>query len=91
MLKCSIDIRSPEDPFTRIVSVLLSVIVMIKVYHCANGNEPFDGQIGFGTYSVIQCKFDGDGDGEGICKWTFKRTALYSGVVLKILVTVREP
>ena len=34
-----------------------------------------DGQIGFRTYSVHQCKFDddcyGDGQGDGTCKRTF--------------------
>ena len=43
--------------FTRTVSVTVPVTVL----HCVNGDGPFDGQIGFGTHSVRQCKFDGDG------------------------------
>ena len=43
----------------------MSVTVIVKVYHCANGDGPIDGQIGFGIHSVHQCKFDGDGDEDG--------------------------
>ena len=54
----------------------MSVKVTIKVYHFASGDVPFDRQIGFGTHSVHQCKFDGDcdgdGDGGGMCKQTFR-------------------
>ena len=50
--------------FTRTVSVPVSV----NVLHCVNGDGLFDGQIGFGTYSVRQCKFEGDCDGDGTCK-----------------------
>ena len=36
----------------------------------------FNRQIGFRTHSVRQCKFDGvcdgDGDGDGLCKYTLK-------------------
>ena len=49
----------------------VSVKVTVKVYHCANGDEPIDGQIGFGTYSILQCKFDDDCYGDGTCKRTF--------------------
>ena len=53
----------------------VSLKVTVKVYHCANGDEPFDGQIRFRAYSVHQCKFDndcyGDGDGDGTCRRTF--------------------
>ena len=45
--------------FKRTVSV--SVSSTITFFHCANGDEPFYAQIGFGTYSFHQCKFDGDG------------------------------
>ena len=38
----------------------------------------FNRQIGFRTHSVCQCKFDGvcdgDGDGDGLRKWTLKST-----------------
>ena len=44
---------------------------------CACGDRLFDGQIGFGTHYIHQCKFDGDcdgdGDGDGMCKWTLIR------------------
>ena len=30
----------------------MSVKVTVKVYHCANGDGPFDGHIGFGIHSV---------------------------------------
>ena len=33
-------------------------------YHCANGDEPFGRQIGFGAHSVHQCKFNDDCDGD---------------------------
>ena len=50
----------------------ISVRVSIKVYYCATGDGPFDGQIGFRIRSLRQCKFDGDiegdGDGDGTCK-----------------------
>ena len=56
--------------FTLTVSVSMSVSVFVKVYHCANGNGPFDRQNGY-----TQCKFDGDGDehgdGDGTCKQIF--------------------
>ena len=35
-------------------------MVTIQVYHCANSDGLFGGQIGFRTHSVYQCKFDGD-------------------------------
>ena len=38
---------------------------------CVNGNRPFDGQIGFGTHSVRQCKVDGDGADDDTCKRNF--------------------
>ena len=59
-----------KGPFTRTVSLFVSVTV--NVYHCVNGDRLFDGQIGLGTHSACQCKFDGDGDGNrgGTCKWT---------------------
>ena len=41
--------------------------VTVEVYHCANGDRPFDGQIGFRTHSVRRCKFDGN----EMCKRTF--------------------
>ena len=41
--------------------------ITVKVYHCVNGDSPFDGQIIFGTNSVHPCKFYGD----GMCKQTF--------------------
>ena len=47
-----------KSPLTRSVSVPVSVT--IKADHCASGVGPFDRQIGFGTNSVQQCKFDGD-------------------------------
>ena len=34
----------------------------------SKGDGPFDGKIGSGPYSVRQCKFNGDGDGDGMCK-----------------------
>ena len=46
---------------------------------CQYGDGPFDRQIGFGTHSVCPCKFDGDCDGDGTCKWTLRRDRrLYS-------------
>ena len=33
------------------------------LYLCVSGEGPFDGQIGSGTHSDRQCRFDGDGDG----------------------------
>ena len=53
--------------YTRTVSVPVSAKVTVKVYHCANGDGSFDGQIELRTYSLHQCKFDGvcDGDGDG--------------------------
>ena len=53
------------------VSVTITITITVKVYHCANGDGPFDGQIGFGIHSVHQCKFDCDGDEDGMCKQTF--------------------
>ena len=56
----------------------LSVKVTVKVYRYTNGDGPFNGQIGFRTHSVHQCKFDcdcdfdGDGDVDDACKWTLK-------------------
>ena len=47
----------------------------VKVGHCNNNDGSF-WQIGFRTYSIRQCKFDGDGDGDG----TYKRI---STLVLK--------
>ena len=53
-----------------------TVTVAVKVYHCANGDRRFDGQIGFRTHSVRQCKFEGDcdrdGDGDSMCKQTLR-------------------
>ena len=54
----------------------MPVSVTVKVDHCADGDGPFDGQIGVGTHSVRQCKFDvdgdcdGDGDRDCMCKCT---------------------
>ena len=46
-----------------------------SVYHCADDDGPFDGQIEFGTHSVCQCNFDGDEDdgGDGRRKRTFRK------------------
>ena len=62
------------------------VKVTVKVYHCANGDGPFDEQIAFGSYSVHQFKFDedcyGDGNGDGTCKRTFtvRVSEVYSAI-----------
>ena len=58
--------------YTYRLPVSLFVSVTVNVYHCVNGDRLFDGQIGLGTHSACQCKFDGDGDGNrgGTCKWT---------------------
>ena len=61
-----------KSPFLRTVSRPASVTV--KAYHSTNGDKPFDGQIGFGTHSVRQYKFDGDGG--GTCKWTLTDATL---------------
>ena len=53
--------------FTRTVSV--SVSVSLKVYHCVNGDGPFDGQNGFCTHPLAWCKPDGD----GTCKQALRR------------------
>ena len=53
---------STKGSFTRAVSVPTAITV--NVYHCANGDGPFDRENGFGTHSVCQCKFDGDCDGD---------------------------
>ena len=47
-----------------IISVPISFTVTVKVYHCSNGHGPFDGQIGFRTNSICQCKFDSDCDSD---------------------------
>ena len=49
----------------------VSITITVKVYHCADGDRPFDGKIGFGSHFVHKCKFDSDGDEDGICKQTF--------------------
>ena len=43
-----------KGPFTCTVSVSISVTVTVEVYNCSN--VPFEGQIGFRTHSVHQCK-----------------------------------
>ena len=64
----------------------------VKVYHCVNGNRPFDGQNLFGTIVTCQidrhyvhkcqCKFDregdgyGEGEGDGTCKLALKQHLL---------------
>ena len=54
----------------------MSVTVTVKVYHCTDGDGPFDGQIGFRTHSIHQCKFDSDCDRDGYrdgaCKGTLR-------------------
>ena len=61
---------------------MVSITITIKVYHCANSDGLFDQQIGFGTHSVCQCKVDdgcdGDGDGNGTCKWTLNLNDYYN-------------
>ena len=56
----------------------------VKVYHCTNGDRPFDRQIGFGTHFVRKSKFDGycngDNDGDGLCKWTLPSFLLLLGM-----------
>ena len=47
-----------KGPFTHTVSVTMSDKATVSVYHCTNSDGPFDRQIGFGTHSVHQCKFD---------------------------------
>ena len=59
---------STKGSFTRAVSVPMAITA--NVYHCANGDGPFDRQIWFGAHSVCQCKFDGDCEGDGTCKPT---------------------
>ena len=65
--------HSTKGSFTGTVSVPMSVTA--KVYHCADDDGPFDGQIEFGTHSVRQRKFDGDedDDGDGRRKRTFRK------------------
>ena len=59
-----------KGPFTRSISMSVSVPVTIKVYHCVNDDRPLDRQTGFEKYSVCQRKSDGDGDRnrDGTCK-----------------------
>ena len=68
----------------------MPVSVTVKVYHCGNGDGLFDEQIGFGTHSVRQCKFDGDcdgdGDGGGTCKWTWYMSLQMYPAQLKVQV-----
>ena len=52
----------------------MSVTVPVEVYHCANGDGPFDGQIGFRAHYVRQCKFHDDCDRDGNGDGTRKRT-----------------
>ena len=47
-----------KGPFTHTISVTMSVKATVRVYHCANGDGPFDRHIGSGPHSVHQCKFD---------------------------------
>ena len=48
---CCVFTTKPEGSFTRTITVSLT----IKVYHCANGNRPFDGQNWFCTHSAQFC------------------------------------
>ena len=56
------------------------VPITVKVYHYSNSDGLFDGQIGYGTHSVCQCKYhsEGDGDGDGTCKWTLNLNVCYN-------------
>ena len=48
------------SPFVRTASLPVSVLVTVKVYHCANGDRLVDGQNGF--HSACHSQLDGDGD-----------------------------
>ena len=48
-----------SGPVTHTVSVPVPVSVTVKVYHCVNGDGPFDGEIEFRTHYLSQCKFKG--------------------------------
>ena len=55
-------------------TLTVSVSVIVKVYHCVNGDGLFEVHIGFGTHSAYLCKFDSDRDGEWNGDRTCKRT-----------------
>ena len=87
-----VKIVKTEGPFTYTVSVPVSIIITVNVYHSVNG----DGPIGFGTYFVSQCKFDSDRDGsrDGTCKWTLNtwkqriQTYFVAYIIIVYLATV---
>ena len=52
IVECTISIC--KGLFTWTFSMYVSASVSVKVYHCANGNGPFDGQNGFRIHSDCQ-------------------------------------